>query len=179
MLQIFDDSYIRYAQNNVLQEQTIYPARGLLMDRTNDLLVYNDNIYDLFVTPEQVKNLDTNSFCDVIGITKDEFIARFERIKRQKGYTIYRPSIFEKQLTIKTYAKFQEMLFDFQGFYVDVRTDRKYKYSNAAHIMGYIGEVTEKMIENSDGYYRLGDFIGISGVERTYEKELGGIKIYK
>ncbi len=176
MLQIFDDSYIRYAQNNVLQEQTIYPARGLLMDRTNDLLVYNDNIYDLFVTPEQVKNLDTNSFCDVIGITKDEFIARFERIKRQKGYAIYRPSIFEKQLTIKTYAKFQEMLFDFQGFYVDVRTDRKYKYSNAAHIMGYIGEVTEKMIENSDGYYRLGDFIGISGVERTYEKELGGIK---
>jgi penicillin-binding protein 2 len=56
-LQIFDDSYIRSAQNNVLQEQTIYPARGLLMDRNNDLLVYNDNIYDLFVTPEQVKML--------------------------------------------------------------------------------------------------------------------------
>jgi penicillin-binding protein 2 len=68
------------------------------MDRNNDLLVYNDNIYDLFVTPEQVKNLDTNSFCDVIGITKDEFIASFEKIKRQKGYAIYRPSVFEKQL---------------------------------------------------------------------------------
>ena len=76
-LQIFDESYIRSAQNNVLQEQTIYPARGLLMDRNNDLLVYNDNIYDLFVTPEQVKNLDTNAFCEVIGITKQEFIDRF------------------------------------------------------------------------------------------------------
>ena len=147
-LQIFDDSYIRSAQNNVLQEQTIYPARGLLMDRNNDLLVYNDNIYDLFVTPEQVKNLDTNAFCEVIGITKQEFIDRFEKIKRQKGYAIYRPSVFEKQLTMATYARFQEMLFDFQGFDVVVRTDRKYKYKNAAHIMGYIGEVTEKMIEN-------------------------------
>jgi penicillin-binding protein 2 len=175
-LQIFDDSYVRYAQNNVLQEQTIYPARGLLMDRNSELLVYNDNIYDLFVIPEQVKKLDTASFCQVIGITKEEFIARFEKIKRSKGYAIYRPSVFEKQLTISTYAKFQEMLFDFQGFFVDVRTDRKYKYSNAAHIMGYIGEVTEKTIEASNGYYRMGDFIGISGVEKTYEKELGGIK---
>jgi len=115
-------------------------------------------------------------FCEVIGITKQEFIDRFEKIKRQKGYAIYRPSVFEKQLTMATYARFQEMLFDFQGFDVVVRTDRKYKYKNAAHIMGYIGEVTEKMIENSNGYYRMGDFIGISGVERTYEKELGGVK---
>ena len=105
-LQIFDDSYVRYAQNNVLQEQTIYPARGLLMDRNSELLVYNDNIYDLFVIPEQVKKLDTVSFCQVIGITKEEFIARFEKIKRSKGYAIYRPSVFEKQLTISTYAIF-------------------------------------------------------------------------
>jgi penicillin-binding protein 2 len=175
-LQVFDDSYIRYAQNNVLQEQTIYPARGLLSDRNNELLVYNDAIYDLFVIPENVKDLDTATFCDVLGITRQDFVERFERIKRQKGFAIYKPSVFEKQLTIATYARFQEMLFDFQGFYVDVRTDRKYKHSNAAHIMGYIGEVTEKVIDQSNGYYRMGDFIGISGVERTYEKELGGTK---
>ena len=36
--------------------------------------------------------------------------------------------------------------------------------------------VTEKTIEASNGYYRMGDFIGISGVEKTYEKELGGRK---
>lgn len=175
-LQVLDDSYLRSAQNNVLQEQTIYPARGLIYDRKGELLVYNDAIYDLSVIPEQVKNLDTLSFCKVLGITKEEFLSRFERIKRQKGYVPYKPSIFERQLTIPTYARFQEMLFDFQGFYVEVRTDRKYKHSNAAHVMGYIGEVTDDMIEKSNGYYRMGDFIGISGVERTHEKELGGRK---
>lgn len=175
-LQVVDSSYVFYAQNNVLQEQTIYPARGLIYDRNGELLVYNDAIYDLSVIPDQVKNLDTNEFCKVLNITKDEFIATFNRLKRQKGYSKWKPIVFQRQITIPTYAAFQEKLFDFQGFFVEVRTDRKYKHSNAAHVMGYIGEVTDRDIEKSNGYYRMGDFIGISGVERIYEKELGGIK---
>src|SRR6478752_1370523 len=111
VLELFDDSYLRSAQDNVLQEQTIYPARGLVYDRTGELLVYNDAIYDLMVTPDQVKNLDTNEFC---------------KVKRSKGYAPFRESVFEKQLTIPMYAAFQEKLFDFQGFSVVVRTDRKY-----------------------------------------------------
>lgn len=176
VMQVLDESYVQFAQMNVLQEQTIYPARGLIYDRNDELLVYNDAIYDLSVYPEQIKNLDTLEFCKVLGITKDEFIKRFERLKRQKGYAPWRPMVFERQITIPTYAAFQEKLFDFRGFFVEVRTDRKYKHSNAAHIMGYIGEVTDRDIERSNGYYRMGDFIGISGVERVYENELGGIK---
>jgi penicillin-binding protein 2 len=174
-LQLLDDSYLRSAQSNVLQEQTIYPARGLVYDRNGELLVYNDAIYDLMVTPEQVKKIDTLEFCRVLGITKEGFIQRFEKIKRSKGYAPYRESVFEKQLTIPIYAAFQEKMFDFPGFTVVVRTDRKYKHSNAAHIMGYIGEVTDRDIEKSNGYYRMGDYIGISGVERTYETDLRGI----
>jgi penicillin-binding protein 2 len=77
---------------------------------------------------------------------------------------------------METLARFQEMLFDFQGFDIVERSDRKYKYKSAAHVMGYIGEVSEKRIESSGGYYRMGDFVGISGVERTYENDLGGKK---
>jgi penicillin-binding protein 2 len=175
VLQLLDDSYLRSAQSNVLQEQTIYPARGLVYDRTGELLVYNDAIYDLMVVPDQIKNLDTIEFCKVLNITPEDFIARFSKIKRSKGYAPFRESVFEKQLTIPMYAAFQEKLFDFQGFSVVVRTDRKYKHSNAAHIMGYIGEVTDRDIEKSDGYYRMGDYIGISGIERSYEKDLRGI----
>jgi penicillin-binding protein 2 len=175
-LQLLDDSYLRSAQENVLQEQTIYPARGLIYDRKGDLLVYNDAIYDLNVIPEQVKGLDTNMFCKVLGITKEDFTAKFEKMKRSVGYAPYRPQLFEKQLNIPIYAAFQEHLFDFPGFYVNVRTDRKYKYSDAAHVMGYIGEVMDKDIEKSEGYYRMGDFIGISGVERSYEEVLRGKK---
>lgn len=176
VMQLFDDSYLRSAQENVLQEQTIYPARGLIYDRNGELLVYNDAIYDLTVIPEQVKGLDTNEFCRVLGITYADFVQRFEKIKRGVGYAAYRPAVFEKQLTIPIYAAFQEKLFDFPGFYVEVRTDRKYQHNNAAHIMGYIGEVTDRDIERSNGYYRMGDFKGISGVERSYEEVLRGRK---
>ena len=175
-LQIVDDSYFLSAQNNVLQEQTIYPARGLIYDRNGELLVYNDAIYDLSVMPEQIQNLDTLAFCEVLGITKEDFIKKFDKMKKQKGYAPWKPAVFERQITIPTYAAFQEKLYDFQGFFVEVRTDRKYQHNNAAHVMGYIGEVTDRDIEKSEGYYRMGDFIGISGVERTYEKELGGKK---
>lgn len=175
-LQLLDESYIRSAQANVLQEQTIYPARGLVYDRNGELLVYNDAIYDLSVIPEQVKNLDTATFCRTLGITKEVFLARFTKIKRSVGYATYRPALFERQLTIPIYAAFQERLYDFPGFFVDVRTDRKYRHSNASHIMGYISEVTDRDIEKSDGYYRMGDFIGKSGVERSYEEVLRGKK---
>ncbi|MFN9582219.1 MAG: penicillin-binding transpeptidase domain-containing protein, partial [Bacteroidota bacterium] len=175
-LQLLDESYIRSAQANVLQEQTIYPARGLIYDRNGELLVYNDAIYDLSVIPEQVKNLDTATFCKTLGITKEVFLARFAKIKRSVGYAPYRPALFERQLTIPIYAAFQERLYDFHGFFVDVRTDRKYKHSNASHIMGYISEVTDRDIEKSEGYYRMGDFIGKSGVERSYEEVLRGEK---
>lgn len=175
-LQLFDESYLRSAQENVLHEQTIYPARGLIYDRHGELLVYNDAIYDLMVTPDQVKNLDTNEFCRILGITKEGFMQRFEKMKRSKGYAPYREQLFEKQLSIQTYAAFQEKMFDFLGFTTIVRTDRKYRFSDAAHVMGYIGEVTDRDIEKSGEYYRMGDFIGISGVEKSYEEILRGRK---
>jgi penicillin-binding protein 2 len=140
------------------------------------LLVYNDAVYDLSVIPIEVKTLDTALFCKVLGISPEQFRYKFEKLKRQKGYAPYKKCIFDRQISIPVYAAFQEHLYDFRGFYVDVRTDRKYKHSNAAHMMGYIGEVTDKDIESSEGYYRMGDFIGISGVERSYEEVLRGQK---
>jgi penicillin-binding protein 2 len=115
-LQVVDETYVQFARNNVLNEVVVYPARGLVYDRNGQLLIYNDAIYDLMVVPERLKDLDTNSFCDVLGITKEEFIRRFTKIKNSKGYSRYRASVFEKQLTIPVYAAFQEKLFDFPGF---------------------------------------------------------------
>jgi len=62
-LQIFDESYIRSAQNNVFARANhITPPAVCLWIEIMICWYNNDNIYDLFVTPEQVKNLDTNAF---------------------------------------------------------------------------------------------------------------------
>ena len=70
---------------------------------------------------------------------------------------------------------FQEKLFKFPGFYIQRRTIRQYTYNSAGHLLGDIGEVSKKDIENDD-YYIRGDYIGKQGIEKSYEKYLRGEK---
>jgi len=160
------------ANNNVLRYMTEYPARGLVYDRDGVLLVYNEAAYDLMVTPRQVKKIDTIDFCETIGITKEQFI---KKMKQVRAYSPYKESIFEKQLSKETYAALQEKLYKFKGFFVQARTLRKYPQEIAAHTLGYVGEVSEKITEKNP-YYKSGDYIGISGIEKSYEEELRGKK---
>ncbi len=171
-VQVINDSYKLSANNNVLRYLIDYPARGLVYDRNGELLIYNEAAYDLMVTPKQVKVIDTTDLCKVLGIT----IAQFKKkMLAARIYSPYKESIFEKQIQAETYAKLQEKLYKFPGFFVQSRTLRKYPSSLAAHTMGYVGEVTEKKTQK-DPYYKSGDYIGISGLEASYEMELRGKK---
>ncbi len=170
-IQVIDDSYFLSANNNVLRKINIYPARGIIYDRNGRILVQNEPVYDLMVIPKQTKEIDTLNFCKLIGITKEEFI---EKIKKARKYSPFKSSIFEKQLSARVYASFQEQLYEFPGFYVQNRTVRKYPDSTAAHMLGYIGEVDDRIIAKTNNYYQLGDYIGISGIEKSYENILRG-----
>ena len=79
------------------------------------------------------------------------------------------------QLSSEEFSRFQEKLFRFPGFYVQKRSTRQYQYSHAAHILGDVGEVNPADIK-SDDYYQPGDYIGKLGVERSYERQLRGVK---
>ena len=169
-IQVIDDSYKLSANNNVLRQITEYPARGLVYDRNGKLLVFNEAVYDLMVIPKQVKPFDTLEFCSIIGLTKEEFDKKF---KKARTYSRVKSSIFEKQLSAENYAVLQEKMFKFSGFYVQPRTLRKYPEKIGAHTLGYIGEVDDRVVAKNP-YYQSGDYIGISGLEESYEKELRG-----
>jgi len=171
-IQIIDDSYKLSADNNVLRYITQYAARGLIYDRNGEILVYNQPAYDLMVIPRQVKSIDTADFCELINITKEEFA---EKLKKCKSYSYYKPSVFQEQLSAETYAAFQEKLYKFSGFSVYHRTLRKYPHNTAANILGYISEVGGAQIKK-DNYYKSGDYIGSSGIEQSYERQLRGKK---
>jgi len=171
-VQILVDKYILSANNNVLRYITQYPARGLVYDRFGKLLVYNEAAYDLMVIPRQVKKLDTAELCRLAGVETKDFP---ERLKRAQNFSRYLPSIFEAQITRENYGYLEEKLYNFPGFYVQLRTLRKYTYPIAAHTLGYIGEVSPEMI-NRNPYYKSGDYIGISGIEKSYEEFLRGKK---
>jgi penicillin-binding protein 2 len=171
-IQVIDRSYTLSANNNVLRYVTQFPARGLIYDRNGKLLVYNEAVYDLMVIPRQVKDIDTAELCRLLDITPEGFA---ERMKKARDYSPMLASAFEKQISKETYGYIEEKLYRYRGFFVQPRTLRKYPMSIGAHLLGYIGEVTPSQVEKKP-YYKQGDYIGISGIERAYETELRGIK---
>ncbi len=173
-VQVIDSKYVSLAKNNAIKELDVYPTRGMVYDRKGELIVYNEAIYDLMIIPRQAKGVDTNKLCELLDITKEEYIAHLVEVKHAKGYSSYKPNVFFKQLSLKDYSRLQEYLYLFPGFYGQVRTIRKYPHRVAATILGDIGEVDDRTIDNSNGYYKPGDYVGKSGIEKVYEKELGG-----
>ncbi|MBP5189923.1 MAG: penicillin-binding protein 2 [Bacteroidales bacterium] len=171
-MQVLDGEYRRQADRQALRHITQYPARGLIYDRNGELLVYNEAVYDLMVIPKMVKNLDTNLFCRVVGISRDEFLSRMRKASK---YSTYSASIFMKQISKNEYGAWQNHLYKFHGFYVQQRTLRVYDKPIAAHVLGYVGEVDDGEIKE-DSYYKQGDYIGKSGLEKSYESVLRGIK---
>jgi penicillin-binding protein 2 len=178
IIQVVKDSYRLSADNNVLRYVTQYPARGLIYDRNGKLIVSNQAAYDLMVVPAQTsKIIDTTAFCNLLGISNSLFR---ERIKTAIAYSRRAPSVFIKQISNEAYAKLQEKMFQYPGFYVQPRTLRKYSKPIASHLLGYVSEVDDNLIKK-DPYYKPGDYIGKSGIEEAYEKELRGrrgVKIF-
>jgi penicillin-binding protein 2 len=177
VIQVVRNTYRLSADNNVLRYITQYPARGLILDRNGKLIVYNQAAYDLMVVPAQVTNIDTTSFCELLGISTELFR---KQMKLAINYSRRAPSVFLKQVSSETYASFQEKMFLYPGFYTQPRTLRKYSKPVASHVLGYVSEVDDGIIRKNP-YYKPGDYIGKSGIEESYEKDLRGkrgVKIF-
>ena len=102
-IQVVDDSYKLSANNNVIRPITDFPARGLIYDRKGTLLVYNEPVYDLMIIPKQAKNIDSVELCKLIGISTEDYS---EKYKKAKAFSPVKASVFEKQLSVETYATF-------------------------------------------------------------------------
>lgn len=171
-LQVLDRSLKESADNNVLRFVTQYPARGKVYDRNGELLVYNEAVYDLMVVPDQVKGVDTTELCALLDIPMETFR---ERINKARKYSRIKASVFLSQIPKEDYAHIGEILYRFPGFYFQTRTLRHYPNAIAAHTLGDIGEVDQTQLD-AEPYYKRGDYVGKSGIEKFYEKELRGHK---
>lgn len=172
-IQIGTDKYFINANSNALRKSYVFPARGVILDRNNKILAQNQPTYDLIVTPKLVKPFDTLSLCEIIGIDMPTFR---EKLKKATVKSRYQASIFQKLLSVQTYAALQEKLANYEGFEVQKRTIRYYPDSIAGHFLGYMREVTPTDLEKFEGYYKSGDYIGKAGIEKEYEVNLRGTK---
>ena len=172
-MQLMTDKYEVKARNSGRKIKVDIPPRGFIFDRHEKPLVINDIAYDLVVVPREAKNPDSIALCRILGIDMEGYS---KRMRKARIYSPRKESVFEKQLSSETYARLQEILhYRLPGFEIVKNPVRKYPRKIAAHLLGYTGEVNQLKAEK-DPYYRQGDYIGISGIESSYEKYLRGKK---
>ena len=177
-LQVGDVKYKESADSNAFLKRILYPARGLVYDRNDKLVVFNKPAYDVMLIPKDVGDFDTVMLCDALGISRDELISKWEEMKdphRNPGYSSYTPQKLISHLSQEDYGKLQEKLNLLPGFYIQKRTVREYAYHCGSNILGNIREVSSDDVLK-DRYYRRGDYTGDLGIEKSYEKALRGDK---
>ena len=175
-LQVLDvDNYRQLAQQNRIRKEPILAPRGKLFDRENRLVVDNYSSVTCFLVREQSRNVDADLALIAKGLDLDidQLRATLHRFRNQPGY---------QPIPIK-----QDVTPDEQAFIAAHRNElpeletideerRLYPRDGfAAHLIGYVGEVSEEDLNNPRfAYYEPGDVVGKAGVEETYDELLRG-----
>lgn len=172
-LQILEhETYGPLSRENSLRQEIINPARGLIYDRDENLIVDNEPIYSITITPASYKKENTPLLADLIGIPVEEVE---KRIREAQSYSLYRSSRLFKEIDFKTFSVIQENIWQLPGIGHQIESKRHYPIDSlrASHVMGYLREVSKEEYLRTTNYH-LGDKIGKSGLEMVYEDHLRG-----
>lgn len=176
-LQIVDEEYKISAENNAYKYAMLYPVRGAIFDRNKELLVGNKNSYDLLVTPMEVSEFDTLSLCRIFDLDKDEVVEKFAQYKKDRKKIGFLSLTFLKHISAEQYGVYAEQAYCFPGFSIVSKTSREYMLNAGANLWGYVTEVSPEFLKEHPEY-KMGDYVGATGLEKAYEEHLRGEKGY-
>lgn len=171
-LQILDyETYTPLSMQNSLRMEVVNPARGLIYDRNGTILVENQPIYSITITPSRFDKEKIPLLADLLQV--EEELVR-ERVEEAQQYSWHRTSRLFTEVSFENFSAIQENLWQLPGIGHQIESKRNYPTEvNAAHVMGYLREATrEEYLANED--ILLGDKIGKSGLEMIYDDYLRG-----
>jgi penicillin-binding protein 2 len=179
-LQLWQHSYYRTkAEDNRISVVPVVPNRGLIIDRNGVVLARNDSQYTLEIFPQRVANVEQtiNELANVIELAPRDR-ARFRKLRAEIKGAESLP--IKTRLTDEDVARFAASAYRFPGVEIKARLFRQYPAGElASHVLGYIGRISDRDVERleADGVatnYKGSDYIGKSGIEGSYERELHG-----
>jgi penicillin-binding protein 2 len=173
-LQLFSSSLRIQADAQGTFRKVIYPERGIVFDRNKNAILQNTTTYDLMLTPNKLKGVDTFGICKILGIDTAQFNKKVVELIIKNGRA--RTSVFEGLLSEDKMAMLKESMYLYApAFFLQERSMRSYPYDAAANVLGYTAEVDTSFIrKHKDEGYTPGDYAGLTGIERSYEKVLMG-----
>ena len=180
-LQVIQHEYYRTkADDNRIAIVPVPPNRGLILDRNGVVLARNYSAYTIEVPARRAGDFDriVNQVSELVEITSKDR-SRFKKLLAETRNTESLP--IKTRLSDDEVARFAANRFRFPGVEIRGRLFRQYPYGDSAsHVIGYIGRLAEEdetRVEKlgDEANYRGTDFIGKTGIESSYERELHGI----
>ena len=165
------------SENNRIRLQDIPPFRGLIYDRAGNVMVNNRPSYDLCVVPEDIKDVGAlvSRLEQLVRLDESNTKGLIDRARKLKPF---QSVCIKKGLSRDEVALLETHRFNLPGVFIRVAPQRRYLMGDlASHVLGYLGEVTEKELK-SKRYFgaRVGDLVGKAGVELKWQRVLGGIR---
>lgn len=172
-LQIVEhDTYDPISRENSLRQEIVKPARGLIYDSKGKLIVDNEPIYSITITPVSFDESNIGKLASLMNVPVEEVQ---KRVREAQEYSWYRSSRLFTEVDFKTFSVIQENIWQLPGIGHQIESKRHYPVDSmkASHVLGYLREVSEEEYKQYKNYH-LGDKIGKSGLELVYEEHLRG-----
>lgn len=174
-------TYRERAEHNRLRKLALEAPRGLILDRRGVPLVENVPYYRLFLDRSRLDGTETDDLdaalehaAGILGVGAGELAAEVEA---QRGIPRFRPIPLADDLSLRDVSRFAVHQLEHPEFEVQVEEHRLYRYAHqTAHLLGYLGEVSEEELAREGAGYRPGELVGRKGLERIYEGVLRGIQ---
>ena len=169
------EDYHAMSENNRLRFVPVAASRGAILDRTGTVIVSNRPSFSLAVIPQEVTDREglLTLLSNLLGLDRADMAERWDK---NKGRAKYYPIVLAANISRDHVEIVEENRLRLPGIEIEMKPVREYASGQlAAHLLGYIGEVSEKEL-NTTGYddYNPGDYIGKNGIERALEKDLHG-----
>ena len=173
-MQIVDrEQYATEAEGNAIETKIVRPARGYIFDRRGELLVDNETTVSVTVAPRYFDEADLPLVAELAGRPLEAVEARYAEIVERSAY---QEDVLLENVPFWTFARLQENQYRLRG--INFREDQQRRYHGDArltHVLGYVNEISSGQLdEMREQGYRLGDRVGVSGLEQEYEAVLRG-----
>ncbi len=183
-LQIYHGKmFFNYSLENRLRKDVVRAPRGMIFSRNNVLLTHNVPRFDAVITPQYLEGDDETIpyLAKILEMPPESII---KTLKKFQGQAKYIPVIVKKNISRREVAIIETESSKLPGVSVETFISREYTDKDTgAHLLGYISEISQEKLprlRERDKYdYKLGDFIGQSGIEQQYDLDIRGVDGYQ
>ena len=173
-MQILDRAeYLTEAEGNAIEQKIVRPARGYIYDRNGRLIVDNQATLAVTVSARYFDASKLPLVAELSGVPLAELRKKYNGIVQRSGY---QTAVLLDDVPFAAFARLKENQYRLPG--INFREDQQRRYHSGArlsHVLGYVKEIdAERLDETREQGYRLGDMVGITGIEREYEPILRG-----